>query len=153
MPSIKPKPTMATHMTALRSDIKSAKMSVGAAKGLQVKPASVMDIKAWLDKAVKSPDDAVKPFQPKGVPVGGRMVPLGKKEQAAILNKLDAKVTAEISRNASIKGGETKRPSQAELREWVTNALVEASVGQVKVAAKGGQARAATADEIRSWLN
>lgn len=151
MPTIKAKPTMNTHMNALRTDIAGAKASLKFAKGSDVKPASVMDLKKWLDSAIKSPTDSAKAFKPAGVPVGGRMVPLDKKSLDKVLTNLDA---AAASAGNTIKGGaNTQRPSQAELKEWITNALVEASVGQVKVTAKGGQTRPATADEIRSWLN
>ncbi|MFT3712963.1 MAG: hypothetical protein QM817_35370 [Archangium sp.] len=138
-------------MTALRDDISAARNSIKFAKGSDVKPASVMDLKAWLDSAVKSPTDGTKAFKPAGVPVGSRMVPLDKKSLDKVLSNLDT--AAASAARPPPKGGDTKRPSQAELREWVTNALVQASVGQIQVVAKGGATRPATADEIRGWLN
>ena len=152
MPTIKStRPTMGTQLNSLRNDIQNAQTAVKLTKGSQVKPASVQDLKNWLDAAIKSPTDGVKGLNAKGVPVGGKQVGLDKKSLETVLTKLDAKVTAEMSKTA--KSGDTKRPTQAELKEWVTNAIVEASVGQVKTVAKGGQTRPATADEIRSWLN
>lgn len=151
MPSIKPKPTMNTHMNALRTDIAGAKNALKFAKGSDVKPASVMDLKKWLDSAIKSPTDSAKAFKPAGVPVGGKMVPLDKKSLDKVLTNLDTQ--AAQAANTMKGGANTTRPSQAELKEWVTNAIVNAAVGQVQVSAKGGQVRPATADEIRSWLN
>ena len=151
MPTIKAKPTMNTHMNALRTDIAGAKNALKFAKSGDTKPASVIDLKKWLDSAIKSPTDSAKAFKRAGVPVGSKMVPLDKKALDKVLTNLDAQAARAAN---SMKGGSnTTKPSQAELREWVTNAVVNAAVGQVQVSAKGGHVRPATAEEIRSWLN
>lgn len=145
---ISSKPTMGTHLTALHNDIASARKSLQFVKGSDVKPATLKDLKKWLDSAVKSPTDGVKPLKPGGVIPGAPA--LDKKSLGNVLAKLDAQVTKQMN---DVKGGSAKRPSQTELKQWVSDALVKAAEGQVNVAVKGGGTRPATADEIRSWLN
>ena len=120
MPTIKSTRPRWAQLNSLRNDIQNAQTAVKLTKGSQVKTGERAGPQNWLDAAIKSPTDGVKGLNAKGVPVGGKQVGLDKSLETVLTKARREGRRRDVE---TIKSGDTKRP-QAELKEWVTNAIV-----------------------------
>ncbi|MBL9038521.1 MAG: hypothetical protein JNG84_08425 [Archangium sp.] len=152
MPSVSSrKPTLFTHLTSLKSDVDASIRNI--AKGSGAKAATLNELKKWLDSAVASPTDSLKTLR-SGSPTRPTTQPvLSGKTLDRVLDSVNIRIARAAASNNPAKGGDVKRPSQKELKAWVTQALLEAAQGEVKVKLKSGGTRPATAAEITSWIN
>lgn len=114
-------------------------------KGLGVKPASVVELRAWLEAAAQTTEDAPIVLKPALKEAGPFLSPV---DTAAAVKAIDERIDQRIEKlqkDASIAPGP--------LGPWLTETVVEATKGRARVAAKGNDTRAASADEVRSWLD